>query len=77
MKSFDQTFSKVCAGRGREALVARRNERNSPNAISIRAANYWFISLWLLAQQERKRFAQCHAPYTPKQQKDAIHGADK
>ena len=29
LKSFDQTFSKVCAGRGREALVARRNERNS------------------------------------------------
>ena len=28
MKSFDQTFSKVCAGRGREALVARRNGRN-------------------------------------------------
>jgi hypothetical protein len=33
MKSFDQTFSKVCAGRGREALVARRNERNSPIAV--------------------------------------------
>ena len=36
MKSFDQTFSKVCAGRGREALVARRNERN---ALGV----FWFF----------------------------------
>ena len=43
LKSFDQTFSKVCAGRGRAALVARRNERNTHNGISIREANYWFI----------------------------------
>ena len=33
MKSFDQTFSKVCAGQGRAALVARRNERNSLHAV--------------------------------------------
>jgi hypothetical protein len=46
MKSFDQTFSKVCAGRGRAALVARRNERNSLYGISL------VLSLCLLAQRK-------------------------
>ena len=32
---FGQAFSKACAGGGREALLARRNARNSPNGVSF------------------------------------------
>ncbi|MBQ7380695.1 MAG: hypothetical protein IJW69_01275 [Clostridia bacterium] len=34
-ESFDQTFSKVCVGGGREALLARRNERNLLDGLSL------------------------------------------
>jgi hypothetical protein len=42
MKSFDQTFSKVCGVLG-QSPESRPQARNILNGISIREANYWFI----------------------------------
>jgi hypothetical protein len=47
-KSFDQTFSKVCAGRGREALVA-------PAGAKFPKRRFCFF-LRLLAQKEGRGF---------------------
>ena len=47
-ESFDQTFSKVCAGGGREALLALRRGRNFPYAFS-------FCKLFLLRLHRQKK----------------------
>ncbi|MBO7297198.1 MAG: hypothetical protein J6V39_08055, partial [Clostridia bacterium] len=39
MKSFDQTFSKVCGLQG-QSPWSRPQARNSPNCLSFRAAKY-------------------------------------
>ena len=51
MKSFDQTFSKVCGVLG-QSPESRPQVRNILNGISIREANYWFIFFGLLLQRK-------------------------
>ena len=60
MKSFDQTFSKVCAGRGRAALVA------SAEAKCLKRRFWFFLRQYV--QKERREFSQCiPQQYTPSQ----------
>jgi hypothetical protein len=42
-ESFDQTFSKVCAGRGRKALVASAEAKSPKRRSLICVANMFFF----------------------------------
>ena len=56
-ESFDQTFSKVCAGGGRGGLLAARRRRNTPN----RRVSFCELFLLRLYGQKKKRLWTSHA----------------
>ena len=55
MKSFDQTFSKVCAGRGREALVGSAEPKLLIRCFNLRSK--YVLLLQQFCQKERKGFS--------------------